>query len=77
VFPIDLLYLPPSIKPVDRLIRLPVFGHGSGPMQQVYNESEADHDRVEITTHRDRRNRFLTTPVICSVLPRRPHDRGY
>lgn len=46
-------------------------------MQQVYNESEADYDHVEIIPHRDRRNPSLTTPENCSVLLRRPRDGCY
>jgi hypothetical protein len=38
VIAIDLFYLPPSLEPVLSLICLPVFGHGSRPMQQVYDE---------------------------------------
>jgi hypothetical protein len=77
VLAVDLFHASPSIKPVQRLVCLPVFGHGGGPMDQVYNKSESDYSRVEVITHRDRRNRCLATPEICSVLRGRRHGLDY
>lgn len=65
VLAIDLFQLPPSIKPVQRRICLPVLGHRSGPMYQVYNESEAHLDRVGMITYRGQRNQSLATLESC------------
>jgi len=42
VLTVDLFNQSPSIKPVPRLVCLPVFGHGGGPVQQVCKANQKE-----------------------------------
>jgi len=42
VLTVDLLNRSPSIEPVSRLVRLPVFGHGGGPVQKVCKANQKE-----------------------------------
>jgi hypothetical protein len=58
VLTVDLFYRPPSVEPVHRLVRLPVLGHGGGPVQQVCKAIQKDITVVSGGWHRAQRSTY-------------------